>query len=122
MEEKNTPPLGEKPPEAGRAARSARIIRSLFSSDERPETLRGLKGAWLVMSCFGALCVLLALLFALFWGVIGACVFAALAAAIFLAVRSVIRDKKKGGCAGCSGGCSCGGACGGHATHNDRCP
>ena len=32
-------------------------------SGERPESLSGLKGVWLAMSCAGALCVLLSLLF-----------------------------------------------------------
>ena len=48
-------------------------------SGERPESLSGLKGVWLAMSCAGALCVLLSLLFALFWSVVWACVFAAAA-------------------------------------------
>ena len=39
-------------------------------SGERPESLSGLKGVWLAMSCAGALCVLLSLLFALFWSVV----------------------------------------------------
>ena len=62
-------------------------------SGERPESLSGLKGVWLAMSCAGALCVLLSLLFALFWSVVWACVFAAAAILIFLASNFWFRER-----------------------------
>lgn len=62
-------------------------------SGKRPESLSGLKGVWLAMSCAGALCVLLSLLFALFWSVVWACVFAAAAILIFLASNFWFRER-----------------------------
>ena len=55
MEEKKGPGL---PARALAAAKR-------FLKGERPEALKGLKGAWLIISCIGALCVLLTLIFAL---------------------------------------------------------
>ena len=86
MEEKNTKPAQNALVQAqdggggehGAASRPLGFIRRLFS-DERPESLRGLKGVWLLVSSVGAVCVVLALLFALFWDRIWACAFAAAA-------------------------------------------
>ena len=94
MEEKNTKPSGEpeQPAQSDPGSRAWKFIKRLFS-DDRPESLRGLKGVWLMTSCIGAVCVLLALLFALFWDRIWACVFAAASILILLVSNFWFRER-----------------------------
>lgn len=72
MEDKNTQ-QAPAPAQSGAGVRAWRFMKRLFS-DDKPETLKGLKGVWLLVSSLGAAFVVLALLFALFWDVIWACV------------------------------------------------
>lgn len=100
MEEKNTKPAQNALVQAqdggggehGAASQPLGFIRRLFS-DERPESLRGLKGVWLLVSSVGAVCVVLALLFALFWDRIWACAFAAAAILILLLSNLWFRER-----------------------------
>lgn len=91
MEDKNTQ-QAPAPAQSGAGVRAWRFIKRLFS-DDKPETLKGLKGVWLLVSSLGAAFVVLALLFALFWDVIWACVFASLAAAILLLSNFWFRER-----------------------------
>ena len=54
---------------------------------------RGLKGAWLAMSCAGVVCILLTLVAAAVWGVLQAAVFAAMAAGIFIFSNIWFRER-----------------------------
>ena len=87
MEEKNKP----APEQAEKPGLRGALERAL--SGGMPETLRGLKGVWLLVSCLGALSVAGALLFALFGSALWACLLAALAAGIFLLSNLWFRER-----------------------------
>ena len=91
MEDKNIKPSQAAPQEAS-GDKKPGFIRRLFSED-RPESLRGLKGIWLLVSIICALCVLFALLCALFWSVIWACVLTAAAILILLLSNLWFRER-----------------------------
>lgn len=83
MEEKKGPGL---PARALAAAKR-------FLKGERPEALKGLKGAWLIISCIGALCVLLTLIFALVGLVSWAGIFAGCAIVLLLLSNLWFRER-----------------------------
>ena len=85
MAEKNVPG-----PEAGGPGRGG-AGRLLYGG--LPETLRGLKGVWLLASCLGAAAVAGALLFALFGSRLWACVLAALAVGLLLLSNLWFRER-----------------------------
>ena len=64
-----------------------------FLKGERPEALKGLKGAWLIISCIGALCVLLTLIFALVGLVSWAGIFAGCAIVLLLLSNLWFRER-----------------------------
>ena len=83
MEEKKGPGL---PARALAAAKR-------FLKGERPEALKGLKGAWLIISSLGALCVLLTLIFALVGLVSWAGIFAGCAIVLLLLSNLWFRER-----------------------------
>ena len=74
MEDKNKP---------GLAARALAAVKR-FAGGERPETLKGLKGVWLMASCAGVVCVLLTLVMGLCGEAGWAGIFAGCAVALLL--------------------------------------
>lgn len=91
MEDKNIKP-SQAAPQVASGDKKPGFIKRLFSED-RPESLCGLKGIWLLVSIICALCVLFALLCALFWSVVWGCVLAAAAILILLLSNLWFRER-----------------------------
>ena len=90
MEDKNKP---------GLAARALAAVKR-FAGGERPETLKGLKGVWLMASCAGVVCVLPTLVMGLCgeagWaGIFAGCAVALLLVFASMAAYVIARSPKK---------------------------
>ena len=83
MEDKNKP---------GLAARALAEVKR-FAGGERPETLKGLKGVWLIASCAGVVCVLLTLVMGLCGEAGWAGIFAGCAVALLLFSNLWFRER-----------------------------
>ena len=83
MEDKNKPGL----------AASALAAVKRFAGGERPETLKGLKGVWLIASCAGVVCVLLTLVMGLCGEAGWAGIFAGCAVALLLFSNLWFRER-----------------------------
>lgn len=64
-----------------------------FAGGERPETLKGLKGVWLIASCAGVVCVLLTLVMGLCGEAGWAGIFAGCAVALLLFSNLWFRER-----------------------------
>lgn len=82
-----------KPEAAPQPAQDVPGLAGKLLAHEAPESLRGLKGVWLLVSCICALCVLFALLCAIFWDTIWACILAAAAILILLVSNFWFRER-----------------------------
>ena len=76
----------------GLAARALAAVKR-FAGGERPETLKGLKGVWLIASCAGVVCVLLTLVMGLCGEAGWAGIFAGCAVALLLFSNLWFRER-----------------------------